>query len=151
MRWRLRPSDFDYEIVHRPSLVRIELDSFSELLYGLDTCICRLVDYKIPTIECCPAALGQRMEKKKESGTFFSDNFFTGALMFWHKFVLHGVPLLRTPWTILWMKMIANLKLTSPKCLMIWQFCYLRRNYRKSRVMMTSVSWSRPLKPAVLN
>lgn len=57
LRWRLRLSEFDYEVLYPPGLVHQESEASSRLLHSSNTPDCHSIDNKISLFESSPVAL----------------------------------------------------------------------------------------------
>lgn len=64
MRWSLRLSELNYEVIYRPELIHQVLDALSRLICPSDTYESESVDDEIPTFESDPAALQQWLKGK---------------------------------------------------------------------------------------
>lgn len=62
MRWKLRLSEYDYEVLNYLRLVHHVRTTLSRLFYASDTKVSKLIDDKVSKFEASPAALKQRLK-----------------------------------------------------------------------------------------
>lgn len=76
MRWKLRLSQFDYEVLYRPGLDHHLQYVLSMPPHSSCTQICKLIDDSIPTFKPSPATREQQLKEKGVICTFALDSFF---------------------------------------------------------------------------